>query len=167
MITDDKQFHACRVCIPDKLIGIHRARALLVFAQAKRRVPYVTFIITRNRWSPWRPGHSECLCLHASWLTSRSFLLSASHEPAGTKIQLLEMLSSTRANDSNAILSIVWLRCSAFRRHVSNYSILPLSLFTAFICRNSRFIETRVDSVFETEEIWQCGERNIPWLNVC
>lgn len=49
MITDDKQFHACRVCILDKLIGIHRVYTLLVFAQAKRRVPYVTFIITRNR----------------------------------------------------------------------------------------------------------------------
>ena len=28
MITDDKQFHACRVCILDKLIGIHRVYAL-------------------------------------------------------------------------------------------------------------------------------------------
>lgn len=40
-----------RVCIPDKLIGI-QPNALLVFAQAKRRVPYVAFIITRRCISP-------------------------------------------------------------------------------------------------------------------
>lgn len=51
MITNDEQFHACCVCIPDKLIGKHRSRGLLVFAQAKHRVPRVMFIITWIRRS--------------------------------------------------------------------------------------------------------------------
>lgn len=64
MITDDKQFRVCRVCIPGKLIGIHRSRSRYSYLRKRNAAFHAlcSLLLESNAPTPYL-ANAACMLL--------------------------------------------------------------------------------------------------------